>query len=71
MEWIFTYVEFPFRRGVLDTTLCDKVCRGSSKQQYVMFGPMVSDKKTETWNSYRWQQTECDDNTSLVNISPS
>jgi len=32
---------------------------------------MVSDKKIETWNSYRWQQTEYDDNTSLVSISPS
>ena len=25
------WVRIPFRIGVLDTTLCDKVCRGSSK----------------------------------------
>ena len=42
------WVQIPLGRGVLDTTLCDKVCQGLAESQWFSPGtPISSTNKTE------------------------
>jgi hypothetical protein len=50
-SWIYNYVcnnlwiRIPFRRGVLDTTLCDKICQWLATGRW--FSPVSSTNKTD------------------------
>ena len=50
--WLLTLrVRIPLRRGVLDTTLCDKVCQWLATGQWFSPGPLVSStNKTDRHN---------------------
>jgi hypothetical protein len=52
---ITLYVRIPLRRGVLNTTLCDKVCQWLAADRWFSPGtPISTTNKTDRHNIYNW-----------------
>jgi hypothetical protein len=69
--WIYNYlcnqclspltlwVRIPFMRGVLDTTLCDKVCLWLSTGQWFFPSTTVSSTNKSDCHRYNWNIVDC------------